>query len=287
MTGADRLIVAPGDDGADDRAVTACRIAASRGLAVFVVPRFFEMGLGMDSMSPDRARGYPLVRLQRAAHPQLSLRLKRLFDVVVAGSILLAATPLMVSVAVLVKVTSPGPIFFAQKRIGQFGRPIMVSKFRSMTTSRTSDTEWTAESRITPVGRWLRRLNIDELPQLYSVLQGDMSLVGPRPERPAFVEQFRTEIYDYDQRHRMPVGITGLAQVAGLRGDTSIPERVKYDNLYIDQWSFTSDLQIVAKTAIAVARQGVYSRRAVELERALVGDDHGKACPRPILEQVA
>jgi exopolysaccharide biosynthesis polyprenyl glycosylphosphotransferase len=269
LTGADRLIIAPGDATLDREAVSACRLAASRGLAVFVVPRFFEMGLGMDSMSPDRVRGYPLVRLQRAAHPQLSMSLKRGFDVVVAGMFLLTIAPLMALIATLVKVTSPGPIFFTQKRIGQHGRPIMVNKFRSMTTSETSDTEWTAENRVTPVGRAIRRLNLDELPQLYSVLRGDMSLVGPRPERPAFVDRFRIDIDEYDDRHRMPVGITGLAQIAGLRGDTSIAERIKYDNLYIDQWSFTRDVEILLKTLVAIIHQTRYANQIDEVEHAL------------------
>ncbi|MCP4964395.1 MAG: exopolysaccharide biosynthesis polyprenyl glycosylphosphotransferase, partial [bacterium] len=237
-TGANRLIVGPGTASADRQAVRAARRAAATGMPVFVVPRFFEMGLGMDLLAPDRARGYPLIRLQRAAHPQVSIRLKRLFDLAVSLGMLLVTAPVIAIAAVSVKATSRGPVLYTQERVGQHGRPIVIRKFRSMTVSANGDTEWTADARVTLVGRWLRRLNIDELPQLYSVVRGDMSLVGPRPERPLFVKRFASTIADYDDRHRMPVGITGLAQIVGLRGDTSIAERIKYDNLYIDQWSF-------------------------------------------------
>lgn len=268
-TQADRLIIGPGTTATDRRAIGVARHLSAAGIAVFAVPRFFEMGLGADLLSPDRARGYPLVRLQRSAHPQVSIRLKRAFDVTVAVGLLIALSPLIAVVTALVRVTSPGPVLFRQTRIGQHGRTIVVRKFRSMRMSATSDREWTADDRITWIGRWLRRLNLDELPQLYSVVVGEMSLVGPRPERPVFVERFRATIPDYDERHRVPVGITGLAQIAGLRGDTSIAERVKYDNLYIDQWSFRSDLHILAKTVSAIITQRADADRLVELERAL------------------
>ncbi len=268
--GAERLIVGPAATPVGEYlAQRLARWAALQGLAVHAVPRFYGMGMGLDSMSPDQARGYPLVRLQRSAHPRLSIRLKRLLDVSVAGSLLVVAAPVMVAAALAVRLSGPGPILFAQERVGQFGRPIVVRKFRSMTASASSDTEWTADSRVTRIGRLLRRTNVDELPQLFSVLAGDMSLVGPRPERPAFVEHFRHRIPEYDDRHRMPVGLTGLAQVAGLRGDTSIAERVKYDNLYIDQWCLRSDLEILLRTVTAILFQEAESRRVVELESAI------------------
>lgn len=271
--GVDRLIVGPqsGDDWCAQRVA---RWAAAEGLPVHVVPRFYQMGMGLDSMSPDRVRGYPLVRLQRSAHPQMSIRLKRVLDVVVASTVLVAFAPVMAIGALAVKLTSSGPVLFSQDRVGQHGKPIVVRKFRSMTVSDESDTEWNAEARVTSVGKWLRRSNIDELPQLFTILAGDMSLVGPRPERPVFVERFRGKFPDYDDRHRMPVGLTGLAQVVGLRGDTSISERVKYDNLYIDQWSLRTDIEILARTVVAVLRQKVVEREVVELQRAM---DPGEA----------
>jgi exopolysaccharide biosynthesis polyprenyl glycosylphosphotransferase len=273
-TGADRLLITPANPVSESHAVKAARWAGERGIPVFIVPRFYEMGLGMDSMTPDRVRGYPLVRLQRAAHPRVSLRVKRFMDVAVAGSVLVVSAPVLMVAAVAVRLSSSGPIFFGQERVGQDGRRIMVYKLRSMTVSGRSDTEWTADARVTAAGKFLRRSNIDELPQLWSILRGDMSLVGPRPERPAFVEKFRAEVPNYDDRHRLPVGLTGLAQIVGLRGDTSITERVKYDNLYIDQWSLGTDLQILAKTVVAVVRQTSYRHRATTLELALRSSDH-------------
>lgn len=281
VTAADRMIVGPATPDGDRAAIDAARIASGRGVAVFVVPRFFQMGLGMDSMSPDRIRGYPLVRLQRSVHPHVAIKLKRLFDIVIASIVLVATAPICLVAALAVKLTSRGPIHFAQVRIGQHGKAITIYKFRSMTESQSSDTEWTADARVTRVGKLLRRTNVDELPQLWSVLKGDMSLVGPRPERPAFVERFGSTIPDYEYRHRMPVGLTGLAQIVGLRGDTSIAERVKYDNLYIDQWSLEADLQILAKTAHAVLRQKSYARNVLELEEAL-GASTAAREPRPL-----
>ncbi|MEM7338962.1 MAG: exopolysaccharide biosynthesis polyprenyl glycosylphosphotransferase [Actinomycetota bacterium] len=275
---ADRLIVGPATDASDRDAVRIARRAAALGVPVFVVPRFFQMGLGSSVLSNDQARGYPLVRLQRSAHPQVSRRLKRMFDLVVAGSLLVLLTPVLVVVAGLVKASSPGPALFRQNRIGQHGRPIVIHKFRSMRLSPTSDIEWTAEGRVTKVGQWIRRVNLDELPQLYTIAKGEMSLVGPRPERPAFVDRFSLEIDGYADRHRAPVGVTGLAQVVGLRGDTSIEERVKYDNLYIDQWSFRSDLLILIRTIPAIFGQARAARRYVELGRAIKGG-RGKMSP--------
>lgn len=268
-TGADRLIIGPASTADDRTAQQMARWAVTNGMPVHVVPRFYQMGLGFDSMSPDRARGYPLVRLQRSAHPQLSIRLKRVVDVVVAGLVLVATAPVMLVAALAVRMTSPGPILFAQERIGQHNRPIVVRKFRSMTVSSESDTEWNAEARVTTVGKWLRRLNVDELPQLWSILVGDMSLVGPRPERPIFVERFQKQIPDYNDRHRMPVGLTGLAQVVGFRGDTSIIERVKYDNLYIDQWSLRADFEILFRTVTAILFQPGKERMVLELDRVI------------------
>ena len=228
----DRLIIGPsvGDHG---QVISAARWAAAAGIPVFVVPRLFEMGVGLDSLSPDRLRGYPLVRVQRSSHPQVALRAKRLFDIAVSGSAIVALLPVFVLAALLVKLSGPGPILFTQERIGRHGVPIQISKFRSMRVHDGSDTEWTADDLITPIGNFLRRSSIDELPQLFAILTGDMSLVGPRPERPAFVEEFSEKFPHYRERHRMPVGLTGLAQIVGLVGDTSIEERIKYDNLYI------------------------------------------------------
>jgi exopolysaccharide biosynthesis polyprenyl glycosylphosphotransferase len=267
-TGAARLIVAPFNERSRSVLRTA-RWAGTAGVAVYVVPRLFEMGVGLDSLTPERVRGYPLVRVQPSPHPVVSMRLKRVFDVVAATSALLLLAPLMAAASLAVRLTSPGPVLFAQQRVGRGGRPITVYKFRSMTDAGDPDTEWVSESRVTRVGSVLRRTAVDELPQLYSVIKGEMSLVGPRPERPAFVEQFRLEMDDYDDRHRMAPGLTGLAQIVGLVGDSPIAERVKHDNLYIDHWSFMGDLEIIVKTVWAIMHQGRYKQRQIDLAAAL------------------
>ena len=271
LYGIDRVIIGP-SAGDHPSVIAAARWAAAQGLPVYVVPRLFAMGVGLDSLSPDRVRGYPLVRVQRSAHPQIALKFKRLTDIFVSGVAIVVAAPLMVLAALAVRLTSPGPVLFRQERVGQHGRPIMVLKFRSMTVGE-GDTEWTSEARITAVGAFLRRSSIDELPQLFSIFYGDMSLVGPRPERPVFVEQFRRQFAEYDERHRMPVGLTGLAQVVGYVGDTSIEERLKYDNLYIDQWSYGADMQLIFKTIWSVVRQGRRKDEHRELEIVLTSDE--------------
>lgn len=276
-TGADRLIIGPNGSVSDQVAQIAARWAGARGLPVHVVPRLHEMGFGLDSTSPDRVRGYPLVRMQRSAHPRLSMKLKRFFDLATAGSVVLVCAPVLLIAALAVRLSGPGDILFRQERIGQGGRPITIYKFRSMTTG-DGDREWNADARITRAGAWLRRSNIDELPQLFSVLKGDMSLVGPRPERPAFVEEFSRTIPDYGDRHRLPVGLTGLSQVIGLRGDTPIPERVKYDNLYIDQWCLRADFEILAQTVTAVLFQSRRNSQVLELHTALASVAEEPVC---------
>ena len=268
----DRLIVMPGVAG-DEFVLRSLRWANTRpGLNVFVVPRFFDLGSGMDSVAPDRVRGYPLTQLDRVSHREFGLVAKRVFDVVVAGLALLVLLPLFLVIAVAVKLSDrKGPIFFKQVRVGLYGELINVLKFRSMRVSEASDTEWMgdAEARVTRVGALLRRSSLDEIPQLINVVRGDMSLVGPRPERPGFVEEFGASVPGYDDRHRMRVGLTGLAQIVGLRGDTSIEQRVKYDNIYIDQWRFTWDVEILIKTVMAVLRADSYAAKEQAVERLL------------------
>jgi len=227
------------------------------------------MGLGNSLFAPDQLRGFPLQRVNRCAHPRLSLLLKRAIDIAFSAAALTALSPVLIVAAIAVKATSPGALLFWQERVGLSGESIRIPKFRSMSESATSDFEWTADDRTTAVGRFLRRSAIDELPQLWSVLRGDMSLVGPRPERPAFVTQFSAEHVEYSSRHRMRAGLTGLAQIAGLRGDTSIAERAKFDNLYIDQWSLTGDFLIMIRTVGAVVGERSRSQAQLELETAL------------------
>jgi exopolysaccharide biosynthesis polyprenyl glycosylphosphotransferase len=224
---------------------------------IHVLPRFFELGFGGEGNDVDVVWGYPLLRLRRDAM-RLSPRIaKRLFDLCFAGLMLVLCAPLYGALALAVKVTSPGPVYFRQSRVGKRGKFVKVLKFRSMRVNNDSDTQWdvSADIRVTPIGDFIRKTSLDELPQLWNVIRGDMSLVGPRPERPYFVEQFQAEVPHYQDRHRVPVGLTGLAQVNGLRGDTSIDERAWFDNHYIDNWSMSHDLVILARTAGAVIKQ--------------------------------
>jgi Undecaprenyl-phosphate glucose phosphotransferase len=180
--------------------------------------------------------------------------LKRGFDIAFSTAILILAAPLMVAIALAVKLSSPGPVFFAQDRVGFKGNLFKMYKFRTMRMSTTheGDTRWTCrdDSRRTGVGAFLRRTSLDELPQFFNVIKGDMSVVGPRPERPHFVEKFGVEVPRYHARHYLKVGITGWAQVNGWRGDTSIEKRVEHDLYYLRNWSLLFDLRIVIRTVL-------------------------------------
>jgi len=177
---------------------------------------------------------------------------KRIFDVAATSAVLLVAAPLMALIAVAIRVTSGRPILFAQERMGLDGRVFRILKFRSMPTDAESETGpvWTTveDTRATPLGSLLRKTSLDELPQLWNVLRGDMSLVGPRPERPVFIEEFRREIPGYMLRHKVKAGLTGWAQVHGWRGNTSLQERVEHDIYYIQNWTLALDIRILLLT---------------------------------------
>jgi exopolysaccharide biosynthesis polyprenyl glycosylphosphotransferase len=170
--------------------------------------------------------------------------------------ILLLTLPVSLLVSLAIKLSSRGPIFFAQDRVGLNGRVFRMYKFRTMKVGsrEEGDTRWTSDNdpRRTWVGTLLRKTNLDELPQFLNVLKGDMSIVGPRPERPFFVERFLAEIDRYNSRHMFKAGITGWAQVNGWRGDTSIAKRVEYDLYYLRNWSLTFDLQIITMTLLRI-----------------------------------
>jgi Undecaprenyl-phosphate glucose phosphotransferase len=180
--------------------------------------------------------------------------LKRGFDVGFSIFILLVSAPFMAVIAAAVKFTTPGPVFFIQKRVGFKGNVFEMYKFRTMHTgsSAEGDTRWTTrnDSRRTRLGEFLRKSSLDELPQFFNVLKGDMSVVGPRPERPHFVEKFAVEVPRYRTRHYLKVGITGWAQVNGWRGDTSIEKRIEHDLYYLQNWSLLFDLRIVIRTVL-------------------------------------
>jgi exopolysaccharide biosynthesis polyprenyl glycosylphosphotransferase len=194
--------------------------------------------------------GTPVVDLHRSPADSLVYGLlKRSFDIAVAGSLLVVLSPVMAVIAILIRLTSSGPVLFSQLRVGLHGRTFRIHKFRTMRmqSEKSSDLTWTTsdDSRRTAFGAFLRQSNLDELPQLWNVIRGDMSLVGPRPERPHFVDKFSEEIEEYNARHFLRSGITGWAQVNGWRGDTSIARRVECDVYYLNNWSFWLDLKIL------------------------------------------
>ncbi len=178
--------------------------------------------------------------------------IKRIMDIIGSLAGILITSPVMLASALLVKLTSPGPVIFRQERVGLHNRPFYMYKFRSMEQQAPGEEKkaWTVrdDPRVTPVGRFLRRTSLDELPQLFNILKGDMSLVGPRPERPLFVEKFREEIPRYMVKHQVRPGLTGWAQVNGLRGDTSIRKRIEHDIYYIENWTFGFDIKIILLT---------------------------------------
>jgi Undecaprenyl-phosphate glucose phosphotransferase len=219
---------------------------------VMLVPdlsRYVSLRCGVEDLA-----GIPALTLQGAPLYGWNAVLKRMFDLCVSAAALMLCAPLMLAIAALIKLSSPGPILYRQQRMGLDCRPFTLLKFRSM----RADAEplgvpiWSRKNddRCTRVGVWLRRLSLDELPQLINVLRGEMSLVGPRPERPEFIERFRRGIPRYMLRHKIQAGMTGWAQIHGYRGDTSIEERLRYDLEYIERWSLLVDLKILLLTLI-------------------------------------
>jgi exopolysaccharide biosynthesis polyprenyl glycosylphosphotransferase len=237
----------------------AAAITASRlGCSILVLPRLHE--LFHDAPDVERLHGYPLVRLATDPTLRPSWLIKRVVDVLAASAALVVLSPVLGLCALAVLVESGRPLIFVQERVGLDGRPIRIFKLRSMRPADEdeSQTRWTiaGDLRVGPVGRFLRRTSLDELPQLWNIARGDMSVVGPRPERPGFVAEFSATYDGYWARHRMRAGLTGLAQVNGLRGDTSIADRARYDNYYIANWSLRLDLKIVLQTVRELARRG-------------------------------
>ncbi len=221
-------------------------------VAVKVLPDFGKYNTF--TYSADEECGIPLLHFNQTPVGATDRALKRVEDALGSLIFLIVCSPLYLLIAGLIKLTSKGPIFYSQERMGADGKLFTLYKFRSMRTDAESKTGavWAVEGddRTTPLGRWLRKTSLDELPQFYNVLKGDMSLVGPRPERPVFVSQFRKEIPKYMLRHRMKSGITGWAQVNGWRGNTSLEERIKHDLFYIGHWSHFFDFKILCLTVV-------------------------------------
>jgi len=184
----------------------------------------------------------------------LYIILKRAFDLCFSAVALVLAAPLFVLIAIAIRLSSPGPVIFVQERVGLNGKLFRMLKFRTMSMSSAdeSDTRWTVRNdpRCTRIGKFLRQTGLDELPQFFNVLRGEMSVVGPRPERPVLVQRFMQSVGNYNRRHYLKVGITGWAQVNGWRGDTSIEKRIEYDLYYVGHWTLLFDLRIVLLTLL-------------------------------------
>jgi Undecaprenyl-phosphate glucose phosphotransferase len=228
-------------------------VCEKAGVKTLIIPDFFDYLPAKPFF--DNFAGMPLINVRDIPLDEFRNRFaKRAFDIVFSALAILITLPVMIVVAIAIKVSSPGPIIFKQERVGLNRRTFMMYKFRTMKVMPEGDsnTQWTVKNdpRRTKLGAFLRKTSLDELPQFFNVLFGHMSVVGPRPERPYFVEQFKEEIPKYMVKHHIRPGITGWAQTNGLRGDTSIEERIRYDLFYIENWSFLFDIKIIWKTIL-------------------------------------
>lgn len=261
-TGARKLIIAPSSVPDEQLARTAL-LAHQLGMRVRVVPRLMDAvgsGAWVEHMG-----GIPLMVLYRVDPKGWQFAVKHAMDRTTAGVGLLLSSPVLIGLALLVKISSPGPILFRQQRIGRDGKVFDCLKFRSMRPLLPTEPGFElpdgaapggveGDDRRTRIGKIMRKTSMDELPQLLNVVRGEMSLVGPRPERPEFVELFEMHVRRYGDRHRVKAGITGWAQVHGLRGQTSIADRAEFDNYYIENWSLHLDVKILLLTVLAVLR---------------------------------
>jgi putative colanic acid biosynthesis UDP-glucose lipid carrier transferase len=226
------------------------KILVSTSAEIRFVPDIFEFRLLNFSVS--EVVGLPVLNLTDSPMFGIHQLLKAVEDRIIAGLALIILAPIMALIALGVKLSSPGPAFYRQERVSWNGLSFTMLKFRSMPVNaeQSKGAQWATagDQRTTLFGHFLRRTSLDELPQLVNVIKGEMSIVGPRPERPVFIEEFRTEIPDYMQKHLVKAGITGWAQVNGWRGDTDLGTRIKYDLYYIENWSISLDLKIMIMT---------------------------------------
>ncbi|MGB3769732.1 MAG: sugar transferase [Rhodococcus sp. (in: high G+C Gram-positive bacteria)] len=247
-----------------DQLVKAVRTAHEHSMRVWLVPRLFDTVGGRARV--EHLGGLPLMVLPHVDPKGWQFFVKGLMDRGFAAIGVLILSPVFLLLALLVRLSSPGPIFFSQERIGRDGKTFGCLKFRSMRPPRASDAAFERQTgaapggvegvdRRTRIGKLMRQTSLDELPQLLNVVRGDMSLVGPRPERPEYVDLFAMQIRRYGERHRVKAGVTGWAQVHGLRGQTSIADRAEWDNYYIENWSLTLDLKILFLTIAAVLKK--------------------------------
>jgi exopolysaccharide biosynthesis polyprenyl glycosylphosphotransferase len=248
-------------DCSEARLLDVARLPAMRRCDMWIVPRL-RQGYTPGAI-PDHIGAIPVVRVRWPGMSRAQRQIKRRFDIAFATLALVLCSPVLLLATLATRLDGGPGVFFHQQRIGYRGRPFRLVKFRTLrpdddanSNDANSQIRWSIadDPRIGPVGRFLRRTSLDEIPQLWNILRGDMTVVGPRPERPHFVDQFSADYPDYALRHRMPVGLTGLAQVSGLRGDTSISDRARYDNYYIENWSLWLDVKVLLRTIAEVLR---------------------------------
>lgn len=261
QTGARHVIFAFCRD-PDHVLVEQLRSCQELGISASVVPRMYEAV--NDRTSVDHVGGLPLLTVRPTDPRSWQFTLKHAIDTIIACVAVVVLAPVLLAIGAAVRVTSHGPALFRQRRVGRDGREFDLLKFRTMRHSMLPEAfeppagcapgGIEGEDRRTALGHFLRATSLDELPQLINVLRGDMSLVGPRPERPEYVQRFTRDVAQYERRHRVKSGITGWAQVNGLRGQTSIADRVEWDNYYIENWSLWLDLRILLMTVATVLR---------------------------------
>jgi len=238
---------------AHHKLATIIGLCEKAGVKALIIPDYYDYLPARPYF--DNFAGIPLINIRDIPLDELKNRfIKRTFDIVFSLACIFITLPLFIFIAGTIKLTSPGPVIFKQERVGLNRRTFQMYKFRSMhiQSDDQSDRLWTVKNdpRRTKIGTFLRKTSLDELPQFFNVLIGHMSVVGPRPERPFFVEQFKEDIPKYMVKHHIRPGITGWAQINGLRGDTSIKERIRHDIFYIENWTLFFDIKIIIKTII-------------------------------------
>jgi Undecaprenyl-phosphate glucose phosphotransferase len=225
------------------------RICEKTGTKISLIPFYAEYIPARPAV--DEIDGLPLINIRRVPLDNAgNALLKRLLDICGSLFLIVLTSPVMLIIALLVKISSPGPVIFRQERLGRGKKPFTMYKFRTMVVNDAAQTAWSTNSdaRRTPLGAFLRKFSLDELPQFFNVLTGSMSLVGPRPELPHFAQEFKESVPRYMVKHQVRPGITGWAQINGLRGNTSIPRRIDYDLYYIENWSLSLDIRILFLT---------------------------------------
>jgi exopolysaccharide biosynthesis polyprenyl glycosylphosphotransferase len=244
------VLLITGGNRSDLELLQLLRRSGSARCDLLVVPRLYS--LHTQTGLADHIGSIPILRIRTMALSGAARVIKRITGTLLAATALILFSPVMALCALAVRLEGGPGVIFRQERVGRDGRRFQCLKFRSMAprSSGESAAQWNiaGDDRVGPVGRFLRRTSLDELPQLWNVVRGDMAVVGPRPERPYFVEQFSGRYVDYPTRHRVPVGMTGLAQVSGLRGDTPISDRARFDNYYIENWSLWLDVKVLLRT---------------------------------------